>query len=176
MLDTMYICHAIWSRDREYVREYGIQRCWRKDNILLASWNADIENEAGSASVPERDKKITDEDCMKIFTLLKNIHVQVEENDIDTNAVGYGLNRYFVEEADTNNMNDSEWEEMSRNCIYIEEDPDIEEDDLEDSYKEMEHDCALMHNNDNDEDLPPPNREKITITYLIATEALATLQ
>ena len=101
--------------------------------------------------------------------------VQVEENDGDTNTAGYGLKGSFVEEADMKNMNDSEWEEMARNWIDIEEDPSIEEDDLDDAYDEMERDLALMHDKDEDEDLPPPNEEQSTITDLIATNALATL-
>ena len=69
---------------------------------------------------------------MNLCTLIKNMHVQVKENDVDMNASGYGLNGYFVEEADTNNMNDSEWDEMARNWIDIKEDSDIKEDDLDD--------------------------------------------
>ena len=69
---------------------------------------------------------------MKLCNLLKNMHIQVEENDVGTNASGYGLNGSFVEEADTNNTNDSEWDEMARNWIDIKEDSDIKEDDLDD--------------------------------------------
>ena len=112
--------------------------------------------------------------------------VQVEENDVDTDTAGYGLNGSFVEEADMKNMNDSEWEETARNWIDIEDDPDIEEDDLDDACEEMERERALMHDNDgdgddddddnDDEDLPRPNEDQSTITDLITNEALATLQ
>ena len=60
MFDAMQIIHDLWSRDMKYVREDGINRCWRKDKILLASWNTDTENEAVLASIPARDKNITD--------------------------------------------------------------------------------------------------------------------
>ena len=167
---------TLWSRDGRYKREYIINRCLGKSNILLASWNADIKNDAGLASVPARDKKITNEYCMKLCTLPKNMDVQVKENDGDTNTAGYGLKGSFVEEADMKNMNDSEWEGMAQNWIDIEEDPSIEEDDLDDAYDEMERDLALMHDKDEDEDLPPPNEEQITITCLITNEGLATLR
>ena len=71
---------------------------------------------------------------------------------------------------------------MARNWIDIKEDPDIKEDDPDNKYKEMEHDRVIMHDNDDDnndydnEDLPPPNEKQSTVTYLIPTEALDTLQ
>ena len=38
------------------------------------------------------------------------MHVQVEDNDVDKNAAGYGIIGSFVEDADKNYLNDSEWE------------------------------------------------------------------
>ena len=38
---------------------------------------------------------------MKLCTLIKNMHVHVEENDVAMNAAEYGLNGFFVEEDDT---------------------------------------------------------------------------
>ena len=57
MLDTMQIIHDLWIRDRKYAREDGIERCRRKANILLDSWNVDIETNTGSDSVPACKKK-----------------------------------------------------------------------------------------------------------------------
>ena len=71
-------------------------------------------------------------------------------------------------------MNDSEWEDMARNWIDIEEDPNIEEDEPEDAYEDMGGDHALMHEEDgkddedeynDNEDLPPLNEGQSTITY-----------
>ena len=106
------------------------------------------------------------------------MHVQVEENDVDMNASGYGLNGYFVGEDDTKNMNDSEWEDMVRNWIDVWEDTNIEEDELEDAQDNMERGHALMHDEDNKENdeeneeyengnehLPPTNEGQSTITY-----------
>ena len=56
------------------------------------------------------DKKVTNKDCMKLCNLLKKMHVQVEDNDVDKNAAGYGIIGSFVEDSDKNYLNDSEWE------------------------------------------------------------------
>ena len=59
MLDAMHIIHDLRSRDSKYIREDGIQRFWRKANILLASWNAYIQNGVGLDSISACNKKIT---------------------------------------------------------------------------------------------------------------------
>ena len=51
VLDEMIILNDLWSTDKKYAEENVILRCWRKAGILLASWNADINNAVGSASL-----------------------------------------------------------------------------------------------------------------------------
>ena len=56
VLDTMIILNDIWSVNKKYAGENKILRCWRKDWILPASWNADINNAVGSASIAAKEK------------------------------------------------------------------------------------------------------------------------
>jgi hypothetical protein len=55
--------NEIWNDDGKYVKEDGLKRCWRKANILPPSWDTDINNEVGSSSMPDKDKRISKEAC-----------------------------------------------------------------------------------------------------------------
>ena len=59
VLDAMIILNDLWSADNKYSKENGILRCWRKDGILPASWNADINNAVGSASLAAKEKTVS---------------------------------------------------------------------------------------------------------------------
>ena len=56
LLDATTILKEMWDADNTYARSDGILRCWRKANILPISWELDIENAVGCASVPRKDK------------------------------------------------------------------------------------------------------------------------
>ena len=55
LLYCMIMIKFIWYIiDGRYVPTEGIQRCWRKANILPEIWNVDIKNAVVRASVPEK--------------------------------------------------------------------------------------------------------------------------
>jgi hypothetical protein len=48
----------VWNNDEQDATRAGVQRCWRKAHILPPGWNQGINNEVGSASMPENQKQI----------------------------------------------------------------------------------------------------------------------
>eukprot|EP00957_Ditylum_brightwellii_P057174 4332124-Ditylum_brightwellii.AAC.1 len=76
----------MWSKDSKYAKVDGIKRCWRKADILPASWNADINNDVGSASLPKGDKKISDKDCDILCSLMKSIQLKASQGHLDTSS------------------------------------------------------------------------------------------
>ena len=55
MLDAMWILKEMWDIYGKYAREDGILRCWRKIDILLLVWQADIEKFLCSESVSSQE-------------------------------------------------------------------------------------------------------------------------
>ena len=78
ILDAMKILNSMWERDNKYAKKDSIGRCWRKANILPPSWDADINNNLGSASISTSDKQITNEECNNLCHLFEAIRVKVE--------------------------------------------------------------------------------------------------
>ena len=56
VLDTMKIPDSIWSKNNRYAREDGIQRCWRKAEILPEDWQNQLKEQLGSISMTVKDK------------------------------------------------------------------------------------------------------------------------
>ena len=115
ILDTMQILSDIWDKDEKYAGRDGIMGCWRKADILPASWNTIINNEVGSASLPARIKQLSEEDCNEFSQLFKRMYVKVQESNIDTNYAVYALQGTFSAESDVADIQDKEWGEMACN-------------------------------------------------------------
>ena len=62
VLDVIIILNDLWSEDKKYAEDNGILRCWRKVEILLSSWSAEINNAVGSASIVSKYKTVSTED------------------------------------------------------------------------------------------------------------------
>jgi hypothetical protein len=92
---TVMLLHGIWSRNDKYAKVDGIKRCWRKADILPPSWNQQINNEVGSASLSDRDKKISDEDCNVLCNLMTKIQLK-SANSIDTVNMALSLHASFA--------------------------------------------------------------------------------
>ena len=92
VLDAMKILHVIWSNNGNYATEAGIKRCWRKAHIIPQSCNQDINNNVGSNSISEKDKRIRDNDCELLRTLMKKIQMKAVSACLDTSntAVCFG--------------------------------------------------------------------------------------
>ena len=87
----MEILANIWNKDRKYARSDGINRCWRKADILPVSWNTDIKNYVRSASLPVWDNNMSNKDCNNISRMLKIMYVKVNERNVNTNRNTYAL-------------------------------------------------------------------------------------
>ena len=59
LLDAMKILQPLWDGDNKYAYSDSSARCWQKADILPASWNADINNNVGSKSLSNNNKRIS---------------------------------------------------------------------------------------------------------------------
>ncbi|MGH7955140.1 MAG: hypothetical protein ACREOZ_04185 [Gloeomargaritales cyanobacterium] len=91
--DAMDILNEIWNNDGKYAKRETVLRCWRKANILPAILSIDINVEAGS-SMPERDKRISKEDCEELCLLLSALSTKSSEH----NCLLPALRKSFAEE------------------------------------------------------------------------------
>ena len=97
VLDAMIMLNDLWSSDKNYANENGILRCWRKDGILPAIWNAEINNAVGSASLAAKDKTVSTEDCYFMCSLMPALTRKAVTVNVNTEA--YGLQYSFVEDS-----------------------------------------------------------------------------
>jgi hypothetical protein len=70
ILHAMNMALEVWNNDEKYAAPEGIQRCWRKANILSTGMVQDIDNEVDSASMPESQKRISEEESTELCELL----------------------------------------------------------------------------------------------------------
>ena len=156
ILDVMEILANIWNKDINYARSDEIQRCWSKAYILPAFWNTDINNDVGSASLPEWDNNMGDKDCDNICRMLKIMCVKVNKSNSDTNIAAYEFQGSFFEDLDTNGLKDMLWEDMAHNWIGIEDDLDIINGEIDEAMEEMEDDRKDYQEDNNNEEIPAP--------------------
>ena len=108
--------------------------------------------------------------------MLKKMTVKIHESNADTNNDAFAFQGSFVEDNDTKNLKESEWEEMVRNWIDIEEDPDVIGEEIEEAMDDMvdEPEDPLADNEDDEAEWAPPE-EVDTVSDSAATEALILL-
>ena len=70
---TETVCHSISKDDGKYAREDAIKRCWRKADILPASWIDDIANDVDGTCMPRG------QDCLEIVDLPKGLTLKIFE-------------------------------------------------------------------------------------------------
>ena len=58
----------------------------------------------------------------------------------DTNNTSYALQGSFVEDMDTNNLKDREWQDMAFNWIGIKNDSDVMDEEIDKAMEEMKAD------------------------------------
>jgi hypothetical protein len=155
VMDAMQILHGIWSCDDNYAKVDGIKRCWRKADILPISWNQQINNEIGSDSLSDRDKKISDEDCNALCDLMKAIQFKSANIMIDTANIALSLQTSFAVDPDANILGNDDWRDMAINWIDIEEDKDMIEEEIDEVLE------GLSENNKDDEEEELEEEEQI---------------
>ena len=100
VLDAMKILHAIWSNDRKYATEAGINRCWRKVDILPPELKEDVNNDVGSNYISEKDKRIRDYDCELSCNLMKKIQMKTTSARLDTSITYVCFLDSFADDPD----------------------------------------------------------------------------
>ena len=120
VLYAMIIFNDLYSEDKKYAEENVILRCWRKAGILPVSWNADIENAAGSASLAAKDNTVSTEDCDLMCSLMNSL--TTKDATVYVNTEAYVLQDSFVEDS----INDLlDFRAMVEAWIEIEDDEHI---------------------------------------------------
>ena len=91
LLDAMLILDSIWSGSiNKYCSEDSIKRCWRRSGLLSISTVADMNNDIGSSSLPEKHKKISAAACNDLCSLF---------HALTTTCAGIGKKIPAVEES-----------------------------------------------------------------------------
>jgi hypothetical protein len=129
----------VWGDDTKYATPEAIKRCWRKADILPATWNADINNDVGFATMPDKHKTISKEDCAVICDILSKLkivscHAQ-SMNDSATNAPA--LVDSLVNDHG-NTLSPDEQEAIICNWMEIEDDPFVQEAEVEEAIIQLE--------------------------------------
>ena len=87
ILDAINVLKQIWGDDAEssikYATREGVQSCWRKAQILPATWDADINNQVGRASLNQSTKNISDEECANLCAVLTKLTVCAKEAGVN---------------------------------------------------------------------------------------------
>ena len=178
LLDCMLILRKVWENaSGMYVTKECIQRCWRKADILPISWNADINNEAGSATVPIRDKKISKEACEDLCSLFKNIRLRAEVEALDTSTEeGSVFRNSFVTEKE---MEKEDLELMVNTWVDVEDRKDVIDsivDEELDSLDKLDKVEEIYLSEDEEVSAVCERPTKRKFSHLDADEALNTLQ
>ena len=147
ILDAMQMINDIWNTDGKYARESGIQRCWRKANILPIDMETSINQDLGSNSVPVGLKTLSGEDCDLLCSLMKTLHMKAKE--VDTNYEGYALSGSFA--ADEHEPTRAEFEAMAESWIDIEDQPEIIDAEVEEFIQQLESEQHPMSDWDDSE-------------------------
>lgn len=155
VLDAIEIIDRLWKKDDKYARVDGIKRCWRKADILPLSWVQDINNEVGSASVPDKDKRISKEECDELCSLLKSIQIKTSESNVNTATTAYGLADSFASEVEAQNLSNEQWQEMVENWIEIEDDEDIIDKEIDEVIKGIDNGNLTTDDSDDEEEEEP---------------------
>ena len=66
-------------------------------DILPPGCNQDINNEVGSNSISEKDKRISDEYCELLCTLTKKIQTKTTSTHLDTSTIDVCFGDSFTE-------------------------------------------------------------------------------
>jgi hypothetical protein len=129
LLDAMEMLQPIWNEDNKYARIESIQRCWRKAGLLTAAEEADLENEIGRATVPNKFKVILDADCDELCSLF----LQLKAKTSDLAELPPALEGSIVSEK----FVDMELSKIVTSWVDIEDDEFVIDDDMDEVMEEL---------------------------------------
>ena len=145
ILDAMLILKKIWDGDNKYAKDDSISRCWRKAEILPPSWNAAINNEVGSMSLPTKDKQITKEECIELCQLFRSIQVKVASDKSGNISSFSALDNSFA--FDTQ-MNFEDRRDMANGWAVVEDNPIVINAEIDQELDEL----GLVGDDDDDDE------------------------
>ena len=134
LLDAMVILDSCWSSDNsKYCSNDSIKRCWRRAGILSVSAVADMNNDIGSASLPEKYKKISAESCNELCSLF---------TALTTKCTKIGEKIPAVEESIVyeDSVGQADLMKIMEAWIEAEDDPIVIASDIEETIAELESD------------------------------------
>jgi hypothetical protein len=149
VLDAMNMVLQVWNNDEKYATPEGVRRCWRKANILPPGMDQDINNEIGSASMPESQKKISEEESSELCDLLKKLVVVSDRYGEEQPRV---LEESYASDRGREALSQHEIETMVGNWVSIEEDPNIQEFEFEEVLKKLEEELEGEKEEDTEDD------------------------
>jgi len=135
ILDAMNILHSIWSVDGKYAFEDGIQRCWRKANILPIGLQTDINADLGSNSMSESNKSLSEDESHTLCEIMNAMYIAQESVQVNTDVNAFGLQGSFISEA---RMEQDEISEALENWISEEDNQDIIDEIIEEEAVNLE--------------------------------------
>jgi len=131
LLDAMEICVSIWNQNSKYAMEDSIRRCWRKAGLLTAVEEADLENDIGRATVPQKDKVISNDDCLELCNLFTQLQCKVAKHE----TLPAALEDCLISEGP---CTVTELASIITNWIDIEDDRNVVEDDVLEAIEDFE--------------------------------------
>ncbi len=156
----------------------------RKADIFPASWIADMNNEAGSATIPLKDKTIDDELLKEMCDLMCKVNVKATEACLNTASDATVLHNSFAMERD---VTTKQFEEMVENWIDEESDPLFINEMVMDEIDAIKNEARLEaydkaeYDDSEDEDevvvvTPMQPEQKQRVTHVEATGAVDVLR
>jgi hypothetical protein len=143
LLDAVQMLNQIWLIDGKYASNDSIKRCWRRSGLLPVSLIADMNNEIGSASVPEKMKKISDESCSELCILLNALTTKCA-------AMGKVIPAMNESVAYETGVQQNDLPRIIEAWIEAEDDPVVVASDVEDMLCELEAGPSFEMENDDD--------------------------
>eukprot|EP00957_Ditylum_brightwellii_P049843 3778849-Ditylum_brightwellii.AAC.1 len=166
----MEMLKKFWEgKDGKYVTDESVCRCWRKSNVLPTSWNADINNNVGSASLPEKAVTLSKADTLELCQLVADVKLKADGVYLDVHASAKVFKDTFVSDP---NCSPQDLQDIADAWFNIEDNQDVihavSDDELEDLEKEAQTATDTSPYEDNSED-----KELVDITVQEITDAQA---
>jgi len=139
LLDAMKILDTIWSADAKYAKTDSILRCWRKAAILPLTWDCDINNDVGQASIATKATKISKEECNELCGLFQEIELRVGNDNSGNLSRFSALQGSFADDR-MPMMTDTDRLAMAEEWACVEDDPIVFNADVEDMIEALEND------------------------------------
>ena len=94
----------------------------------------EINNEVGSATLPDKAKKISDSECAELCSLMSALMTKVKETNVNTATTAFGLEGSFVQDG----LGAEDTREMVETWVDFEDDPLVKEAELEELIEDID--------------------------------------